>query len=92
MATDVHTTDVAHATAPKPAESQTLNDFSRQRHDAAVLIPSGPPLGQWVFKLLTSELRGDGVPGAEAVKRGIEAVRETDPDFEPRYNPELLEQ
>ena len=70
----------------------TQSDLTRRRHQAAVLIPSGPPLGQWVFKLLTSELRGYGVPGAEAVERGIEAVRETDADFEPRYDPQLLEQ
>ncbi len=69
----------------------TQSDFTRRRHEAAVLIPSGPPLGQWVFKLPTSELRGHGVPGAEAVERGIEVVGETDPDFEPRYDSRILE-
>jgi hypothetical protein len=61
-------------------------------HAPAALIPSGPPLGQWVFKLAVSEVRGHGVTGVEAVRRGTKAVRETDPDFEPRYDPQLLEQ
>ncbi len=28
--------------------------FSRRLHEAAALIPNGPPLGQWAFKLLTA--------------------------------------
>ena len=92
MNTALHVKDIASPEVSRRTEGHARNDFSRRLHDAAALIPSGPPLGQWVFKLVTSELRGYDVPAAEAVKRAIEAVRETDPDFEPRYDPRLLEQ
>jgi hypothetical protein len=90
--TALHVKDIASPEVSRRSDHYARNDFSRGLHDAAALIPKGPPLGQWVFKLVTSELRGDNIPAAEAVKRAIEAVRETDPDFEPQYDPQLLEQ
>jgi hypothetical protein len=92
MKTDLEDTNFSPPATSKRTDDHTLTDFSRRRHEAAALIPSGPPRGQWVFKLVTAELRGHNVPADEAVKQGVEAVRETDPDFEPRYDPQLLEQ
>jgi hypothetical protein len=91
MTTDLRATKMSQLEASHRGDGHTLNDFSRRLHEAAALIPNGPPPGQRVFKLLTSELRGHDLPGAEAVKQGIEAARETDPGFEPRYDPHLLE-
>jgi hypothetical protein len=92
MNTALHVNDIAPPEVSRRTDGHAPDDFSRRLHDAAALIPSGPPLGQWVFKLVTSELRGANVPAAEAVRRAIEAVRETDHDFEPQYDPQLLEQ
>jgi hypothetical protein len=92
MIADMHVTELSEPDSSNPRDGLAQSELSRRRHEAAVLIPSGPPLGQWVFKLVTAELRGHNVPGAEAVKQGIEAVRQTDPDFEPQYEPQLLEQ
>ena len=83
---NISSPEVSHRT-----DAQVVTDISRRLHDAAALIPSGPPLGQWVFKLVVSELRGQDVPAVEAVERATHAIRETDPEFEPRYHPRLLE-
>jgi hypothetical protein len=68
-----------------------LSGFQRRVHEAASYIPDGPGLGQWIFSLVTSELRGRDVAAAEAVRRAKDAVRLSDPSFEPRYDPQLLE-
>jgi hypothetical protein len=92
MNTALHVKDIASPEVSRRTDGHARNDSSRRLHDAAALIPSGPPLGQWVFKLVTSELRAANVPAAEAVNRAIEAVRQADHDFEPQYDPQLLEQ
>jgi hypothetical protein len=90
--TDVYVKNVTQHDRIHGADGHAPGDYSRRHHEAAILIPSGPPLGQWVFKLVTSELRGQGVSSGEAVARATRAVRGSDPDFHPRYDPRLLEQ
>jgi hypothetical protein len=92
MTTDVHVTESSEPDASSPGRRSYAEPLQPPAARAAALIPRGPPLGQWVFKLVTSELRGHNVPAAEAVKEGIAGGRGTDPDFEPRYDPQLLEQ
>jgi hypothetical protein len=92
MNTDPPATNMSPLEASPRGDGHTLSDFRRWLHEAAGLIPNGPPPGQEIFKLLTSELRAHNLSAAEAVRQGIEAAREADPDFEPRYNPHLLEQ
>jgi hypothetical protein len=75
MTTDLRATNMSQLEASHRGDGHTLNDFSRRLHHAAALIANSPPPGQRVFKLVTSELRGHNVPGAEAVKQGTEAVR-----------------
>jgi hypothetical protein len=72
MTTDVHVTNLS-PDASNAGDGHTLNDFNRRLHHAAALIANSPPPGQRIFKFVTSELCGHNVPGAEAVKQGIEA-------------------
>ena len=65
--TDVYVKNVTQHDRIHGADGHAPGDYSRRHHEAAILIPSGPPLGQWVFKLVTSELRGQGVSSGEAV-------------------------
>jgi hypothetical protein len=55
---------------PTPMGRITMTGFNERLHDAAALIPDRPPLEQSVFKLVTCELPGRGIPGAEAQPSG----------------------
>ncbi len=54
------------------------------------LIPA-KPIDQSVWKGNVCQLYATGVPVAEAIDRATAAIRLGRPDFQPRYNPAILD-